>query len=109
MHYGLNIYSISIKNAWIYASAFNDKLFSDIFKEWGNSSRGSIIIDYDIYEVVKNDSHLILREPIFYRSYESNYLVLKQGQNPIHIKVYNKASEIPAPLPPPIISYEKSI
>ncbi|WP_147474466.1 hypothetical protein [Chryseobacterium nematophagum] len=104
-----NICSISIKNAWVYASYFNDKLFSDIFKEAGSCKECTMVIDYDIYNIIKSDPHLILREPIFYNSFESDFLILKQRKNPQKIKVYNIESKIPQSIPSPIIKIKKII
>ncbi|RTZ45967.1 hypothetical protein EJ377_14955 [Chryseobacterium arthrosphaerae] len=61
------ITNISLKNSWIYASKFNNELFRqlNIALKQNNISEGNVCVDYDVFEVLKSDPDLMLREPLF--------------------------------------------
>jgi hypothetical protein len=58
---------MSVKNAWIYASEFNDKMFSELSKtlKAEKVESGVVCLRYDMFTELKTNPHFILREPIF--------------------------------------------
>ncbi|WP_343679790.1 hypothetical protein [Chryseobacterium arthrosphaerae] len=91
MAFILVITNISLKNSWIYASKFNNQLFRqlNIALKQNNISEGNVCIDYGVFEVLKSDPDLMLREPLFYKYWESPMLSQMNGIDPEKIHVYN--------------------
>lgn len=87
----LIITNISVKNSWIYASHFNNELFSKLnmaLKE-NNIENGDICLDYDVFNELKTNPDLIFREPLFYDDWESPMLCEINGIDPKKFRVYN--------------------
>lgn len=99
----LVICTISIKNAWIYGSEFNDKLFLSIKKHISSiDSNIPILVIYDAesknkkddHDFVYRDEHFILREPIYMEEWETSYLKNKiEIEDNIFIKYYYSGKE----------------
>lgn len=87
----LLITNMSIKNAWIYASQFNHKMFSELSKtlKAENIESGVVCLKYDMLTELKTNPHFILREPIFYNNWECGMLSEMNGINTEKIHVYN--------------------
>ncbi|MFZ4929837.1 hypothetical protein [Chryseobacterium sp. Mn2064] len=85
------ITNISVKSSWIYASKFNNEIFSKLsvaLKE-NNIKAGNVCVDYDVFNEIKTNPNLTLREPLFYKSWESPMLCKVNGIDPQKIHVYN--------------------
>jgi len=84
--------NINVKNSWIYANRFNHELFSKLRQalDENHIEKGNICLDYPIPDRLKNDPHFILREPIFYNSWEGEMLCKMNGINSEKIHVYRK-------------------
>ncbi|WP_288436249.1 hypothetical protein [uncultured Chryseobacterium sp.] len=87
----LVITNISVKDSWIYAAKFNNELFSKLntaLKE-NNIEKGEICLDYGVFEELKSNPNFTLREPIFYKRWESPQLCKMNGIDPLKIQVDN--------------------
>lgn len=83
--------NISVKNSWIYASKFNNELFGKLnvaLKEH-HIETGDICLNYDVFNVLKNNPNLTFREPLFYKKWESPMLCKINGIDPLKIHVHN--------------------
>lgn len=87
----LVITNISVKDSWIYAAKFNNELFSKLntaLKE-NNIERGEICLEYGAFDELKSNPNFTLREPIFYKRWESPQLCKINGIDPLKIHVDN--------------------
>lgn len=84
----LMICTISIKNAWIYSSKFNDYIFISLNKHLKKiDNKIPVLIVYNAEKKSKNDDldfifkddHFILKEPIYMEIWETTYLKNKNG------------------------------
>ncbi|WP_312901741.1 hypothetical protein [Chryseobacterium taichungense] len=85
------ITNISVKNSWIYANEFNNKLFTKLktaLKE-NNITSGEIAVDYDMFNELKTNPNFTFREPVFYNNWEAPMLCKMNGIDPEKIRVYN--------------------
>lgn len=85
------ITNISVKNSWMYASKFNNELFSKLntaLKEQ-HIETGEICVDYDVFNQIKTNPNLTFREPLFYKDWESPMLCKINGIDPLKIHVHN--------------------
>ncbi|WP_164976723.1 hypothetical protein [Chryseobacterium sp. CH21] len=92
----LVITNISVKDSWIYATKFNNELFSKLntaIKE-NNIENGNICLEYDMSDELKSNPNLILREPLFYNDWEAPLLSEMNGIDPKKIHVYNKDRKV---------------
>lgn len=83
--------NISVKNAWIYASQFNNKMFNQlsVALKADHIESGVVCLGYDMYTELKTNPHFILREPIFYNNWECRMLSEMNGIDAKKIHVYN--------------------
>lgn len=81
----------SIMNAWIYASNFNNELFSKLKADLDKKQIHPkiVCIDYNVYQFQKSTNFFILREPTFFNAFEYQYLALKNGLDPKKIIIFN--------------------
>lgn len=80
-----------MKDSWIYAAKFNNELFSKLntaLKE-NNIERGEICLEYGVFDELKFNPNFTLREPIFYKRWESPQLCRMNGIDPLKIHVDN--------------------
>ena len=87
----LVITNISVKDSWIYAAKFNNALFSKLktaLKE-NNIESGEICLEYGVFDELKSNPNFTLREPIFYKRWESAQLCKMNGIDPLKIHVDN--------------------
>ncbi|CAI8752484.1 hypothetical protein [Chryseobacterium sp. IT-36CA2] len=85
------ITNISVKDSWIYASKFNNELFGKLnaaLKE-NKIENGVICLEYGMFEELKSNPNFTLREPIFYKAWESPQLCKMNGIDPLKIRVDN--------------------
>jgi len=85
------ITNISVKDSWIYASRFNNELFGKLntaLKE-NKIEHGVICLEYGVFDELKSNPDLTLREPIFYKAWESPELCKMNGIDPLKIRVDN--------------------
>lgn len=87
--------NMSVKNAWIYANQFNLKMFNELSKtlKAENVKGGLVCIGYDMFEELKTNPHLILREPIFYNSWECRMLSEMNGIDSEKVLVYSSMKQ----------------
>ncbi len=85
----LMICSISLKNAWIYASDFNNTMFSTLSQDVKKIKTDCVKIDFYDQPFVQKNPNFILREPIFFYDWESDFLCRKNGIDPKKINVVN--------------------
>lgn len=85
------ITNISVKNSWIYASRFNNELFGKLKTALRDNhiEKGEICLEYDVFNELKNNPDLTLREPLFYDDWEGPMLCKMNGIDPQRIHVYN--------------------
>lgn len=83
--------NMSVKNAWIYASQFNYKMFHELSKtlKAENITSGVVCLRYDMFTELKTNPHFILREPIFYNSWECRMLAEMNGIDVKKVWVFN--------------------
>ncbi|OCA79037.1 hypothetical protein BBH99_19860 [Chryseobacterium contaminans] len=83
--------NISVKNAWIYASRFNYKMFHELSKtlKAENITSGVVCLRYDMFTELKTNPHFILREPIFYNNWECRMLSEINGIDVKKVWVFN--------------------
>ncbi|SDJ22466.1 hypothetical protein [Chryseobacterium jejuense] len=83
--------NMSVKNAWIYASRFNDKMFNELSKtlKAEKIENGVVCLRYDMFTELKTNPHFILREPIFYNNWECRMLSEINGIDPKKIFIFN--------------------
>ncbi|ATN06122.1 hypothetical protein CRN76_12290 [Chryseobacterium indologenes] len=88
--------NISVKNSWIYASRFNDELFSKLKTSLDENhiESGNVCLDYNMFNELKNNSHFTLREPVFYNDWEGPMLSERAGIDSRRIHVYNRERKI---------------
>jgi len=85
------ITNISVKDSWIYATKFNNELFGKLntaLKE-NHIESGVICLEYGMSEELKSNPDFTLREPIFYKAWESPQLCRMNGIDPLRIRVDN--------------------
>ncbi len=80
--------NVSIKNAWIYASDFNNTMFHSLSTDLKTKKYDCISISYETYTFLKNNKNLILREPTFFNYWEATYLNTKNKID-ASTKIYN--------------------
>ncbi|AZA77510.1 hypothetical protein EG347_08280 [Chryseobacterium sp. G0186] len=83
--------NLSVKNSWIYASQFNNELFSKLnvaLKE-NHIENGDVCLKYDTFNELRTNPNFTLREPIFYNNWESPMLCEMNGIDSKKIHVYN--------------------
>ena len=83
--------NISVKDSWIYASQFNNELFSKLkvaLRE-NHIEDGEVCLGYDMFNELKTNPHFTLREPIFYNNWESPMLCEMNGIDSKKFHVYN--------------------
>ncbi|MEJ5106412.1 hypothetical protein [Chryseobacterium sp. MYb328] len=87
----LVITNISVKNAWIYASRFNNIMFHQlsVALKADHIESGVVCLRYDMFTELKTNPHFILREPIFYNSWECRMLSEINGIDAKKVKVFN--------------------
>lgn len=87
----LLITNMSVKNAWIYASQFNDKMFHELSKtlKAENINDGVVCLRYDMFTELKTNPNFILREPIFYNNWECRMLSEINGIDVKKVWVFN--------------------
>ncbi|AZB27309.1 hypothetical protein EG339_23325 [Chryseobacterium bernardetii] len=87
----LLITNMSVKNAWIYASEFNDKMFSELSKtlKAEKVESGVVCLRYDMFTELKTNPHFILREPIFYNNWECRMLAEMNGIDAGKVFIFN--------------------
>ncbi|BAP32865.1 antibiotic biosynthesis monooxygenase [Chryseobacterium sp. StRB126] len=83
--------NMSVKNAWIYASQFNYKMFHELSKtlKAENIESGVVCLGYDMFTELKTNPHFILREPIFYNNWECRRLSEMNGIDPEKVFIFN--------------------
>ncbi|MGE8552371.1 MAG: hypothetical protein ACN6OB_00355 [Chryseobacterium jejuense] len=83
--------NMSVKNAWIYASRFNYKMFNELSKtlKAENIENGVVCLRYDMFTELKTNPHFILREPIFYNNWECRMLSEMNGIDPKKVFIFN--------------------
>ncbi|REC63537.1 hypothetical protein DRF65_05440 [Chryseobacterium pennae] len=87
----LVITNISVKNAWIYASRFNNTMFHQlsVALKADHIESGVVCLRYDMFTELKTNPHFILREPIFYNNWECRMLSEINGIDAKKVKVFN--------------------
>lgn len=87
----LLITNMSVKNAWIYANRFNLKMFNELSKTLKSEhiESGVVCLGYDMFTELKTNPHFILREPIFYNSWECRMLAEMNGINAKKVYIFN--------------------
>lgn len=88
--------NISVKNSWIYANQFNKKLFSKLNTalQQNNIKSGNICVEYDMFNELKSNPNLTLREPLFYNDWEAPLLSEMNGIDPQKIHIYNNDKKV---------------
>jgi hypothetical protein len=87
----LVVTNIRVKDSWIYASRFNNELFSKLNKaiKENHIEDGDICLEYDVFHELKTNPNLTFREPLFYDDWESSMLCEMNGIDPKKFKVHN--------------------
>lgn len=87
----LVVTNIRVKDSWIYASHFNNELFSKLNKaiKENHIEGGDICLEYDVFHELKTNPNLTFREPLFYDDWESSMLCEINGIDPKKFKVHN--------------------
>lgn len=87
--------NLGVKNSWIYANDYNNKLFKKIQTELNNSKieSGVVCVDFDVYSILKNDPNFTLREPVFFNGWESHELAVRNGIDLKNIIIQNSERE----------------
>lgn len=87
----LVVTNIRVKDSWIYASHFNNELFSKLNKAIRDNhiEGGDICLEYDVFHELKTNPNLTFREPLFYDDWESSMLCEINGIDPKKFKVHN--------------------
>ena len=83
--------NVGVKNAWIFANDFNNRVFKIIKVEIDKNKieKGDICVDFDTHNVTKNNPNFVLREPVFFNNWESRELSSRNGIDEKKIKIYN--------------------
>lgn len=87
----LVVTNLRVKDSWIYASHFNNELFSKLNKaiRENHIEGGDICLEYDVFHELKTNPNLTFREPLFYDDWESSMLCEINGIDPKKFKVHN--------------------